>query len=118
MSNVYVTVGDALDATMPRVHRIAEEHGFHATRDDHTPEGFAASIALMHEELSDALKAFREGRPTDRHLPQHERITVKFADAIIRMMDTAQTLGLPLGDALDRKIMVNDGRPYMHGKAI
>lgn len=69
----------------------------------------AAKIALMHSELSEALEAWRKDQKDD-HLPQYDGIAVEFADAIVRILDTAGALGLPIGDALADKLRYNATR--------
>lgn len=118
----YMNFFDAWDDWADKVYATAEKNGFHAGRDDNTPLGFAASIALQHEELSDALKAMREetddGPVMDRHLTNRTRIEVKLADVIVRIMDTGKTRGYDLGRVIQEKIEYNDTRPYLHGKKI
>lgn len=66
-------------------------------------------IALMHSELSEALEGHRKGLKDD-HLPEYDSITVEFADTIIRILDCAGALGLPVGSALVDKLLYNGNR--------
>lgn len=66
----------------------------------------AAKISLMHSELSEALEGWRKDL-MDNHLPNYPMITVEFADAIIRILDTSGAMGLDVGGALAEKLRYN-----------
>ena len=63
-------------------------------------------IALAHSELSEALEGHRKNLMDD-HLPDRPMIEVEFADAIIRILDTAYGLGLDIGAAFVAKMNYN-----------
>lgn len=65
-------------------------------------------IALMHSELSEALEA-------DRKCEGDQKIAEELADCMIRILDAAEGLGLPVVDAMVRKAEKNKTRPMMHG---
>ena len=68
-----------------------------------------AAIALMHSELSEALEAHRRDLMDDK-LPSRPGIEVEFADCIIRILDTAEALGLDVAGAVIAKNRINRDR--------
>lgn len=66
-------------------------------------------IALMHSELSEGLEAYRRDQMDDK-LPHRPGIEVEFADCIIRIMDTAEDLGLDVAGAFIEKNRFNRER--------
>ena len=106
---------DAYNEIASVVHAIAVDKGF-------WPEDFAdrndgEAIALMHEELSEALWALRHGNPADEKLPAFTNLEVELADAIIRIMDYGAGRGLRIAEALVAKMQYNATRPHKHGRA-
>lgn len=71
-------------------------------------DNFGEKIALIHSEVSEALEAHRAGDKAN--------LVEELADTILRIMDIAGRLQLPLGKALMDKAQFNLTRPYKHGK--
>ena len=75
------------------------------------------SLCLIHSEISEALEAHREDNPPDKKIPEFDNFTVELADAVIRILDLAGGMKLPLAEAIVAKKAFNKTRPYKHGKA-
>lgn len=69
----------------------------------------STKLMLIVSELGEALEAIRKGDV------QNEAEEV--ADAFIRILDYCGTYRIDLGVATVKKMAVNEGRPYKHGKA-
>ena len=96
------------------IHKNAKEKGFY-----NTPPSDIERIALMMEELGDAIKAIRaKEMPQDEHCPEYTRLEIKLADTIIRIMDYSVYSNLRIDAAILAKIEANANRPFMHGKKI
>lgn len=122
------------------VSACAHEHGWWSDPGTGAPvqRNMGEMIALMHSELSEALESWRDGEPPlwykypahvqgnypinstqefagERELGKAEGLAAEFADCIIRILDTCETLKIPLVDALIDKHRYNQTRPYRHG---
>lgn len=63
-------------------------------------------LCLIHSEISEAMEGHRKNLMDD-HLPHRKMIEVELADAVIRICDVAQGLGLDLAGALVDKTHYN-----------
>lgn len=85
---------------------------------------FGTRLALAHSELSEALEGVRKNL-MDSHLPDRPCAEVEFADAIIRLLDTATVEGWDIAGALAAKMDYNavredhklEARALENGKA-
>lgn len=92
-------------------HETASEAGWYKDPETGEPikRNFGEVVALMHSELSEALEADRKGLMDDK-LPHRDGREVEFADCIIRILDTAEALGLDVAGALIEKNRINRAR--------
>ena len=92
-----------------RAYRVAADHGFHDTDRD-----FGAILMLMVSELAEAYEAYRNNIKTSEH--GFPAISEELADVVIRVLDTAEAMGIDLEDIIMKKMDYNETRPHMHGK--
>lgn len=99
---------DGIKSAMNLSHATATNAGWYCDPATGSPihRNFDEVVALMHSELSEALEAHRKGLMDDK-LPHRSGIEVKFADCIIRILDTAAALGLDVAGALIEKNRYN-----------
>lgn len=104
------------------IHAIAKDHGFwdqaeHVVRDPvlgdvegrvSNPSIIPEKLALIHSEVSEALEDFRKDNM--------DHFGEELADVVIRVLDLAEWLGIDLEQEIERKIEINKGREFMHGK--
>lgn len=118
MDNVSrVIIHDGVKTLQHHVHELAKAKGWWEEE-----RGVPELLALIHSEVSEALEAYREqpegfatytipvgpdGKP--------EGFAVELADAVIRILDCAEHLGIDLGRAILAKHAYNETRPYRHG---
>ena len=100
------------------VHKLALDNGWWENADIKiVPE----KLALIHAEVSEALEEYRDGKMEvyfsgqyDAH-PKPEGFGVELADAMIRILDLAEWLGIDMETLVTQKHAYNQNRPYRHG---
>lgn len=94
------------------IHKTAVEKGFwEGERND------GEAIALMHQELSEALDGLRDGNPVSEKIgAPFTQVEEEMADLVIRVMDFCAGRGHHLPEAILAKMAYNLGREYKHGR--
>lgn len=76
-------------------------------------------LCLIHSEISEALEDWRSGDPLDGvYLEDGVKpcgFPTELADAVIRILDMAEYLGIDLENVIKMKMAYNESRPYRHG---
>ena len=66
-------------------------------------------LCLIHSEISEAMEGHRKNLMDDK-LPTRKMIEVELADALIRILDLSEGLGLDIGGATAEKLEFNRNR--------
>jgi NTP pyrophosphatase (non-canonical NTP hydrolase) len=98
----------------------SKAHGFHDGLFETSPSEVTAKLMLAVGELSEAVGEIRNGHPYDKVYfkdggTKPEGFGIELADAIIRLLDTAEMVGVDLQDAVTLKHNYNLTRPHKHG---
>lgn len=75
-------------------------------------------LALIHSEISEALEEYRNGKMDSYYngdSDKPEGFGIELADAIIRIFDLAEFLGIDMEDLVIQKHQYNRTRSYRHG---
>jgi NTP pyrophosphatase (non-canonical NTP hydrolase) len=98
-----------------QVHALAVDRGWW-DKQCNIPE----KLCLVHSEISEALEEYRQGPGDLRDVydgegGKPEGFSVELADAVIRILDLCEWLGIDLEAEILRKHAYNATRPYRHG---
>ena len=100
-----------------RVADNARNHGFWEAMPPHLTTSALARLMLVTTELAEAAEAVRASIPQrSDHLDNYSLEEEEIADAVIRLMDYAESRHIDLANALVAKVKYNTGRSHLHGK--
>lgn len=108
-----VGVSGFLNLLCSRIGQWAKSKGWRYEK----PRDPLVLAALIHTEVSELVEAYRHGNP-ECDKPGLEGLTnaaEELADIVVRVCDFASEHGIDLGDAVVRKMAVNQKRPHRHG---
>ena len=75
-----------------------------------------ALLGLVDSEVAEAMEAVRKHSPKTWHdASTKDTLVREMGGAVVRLMDLAEYLGLPLGQAIEEEIKHNATRGYKHG---
>lgn len=98
------------------VHQTSKEHGWWEGKN---LEVVPTKLMLIVSEIAEALEEYRDGNTIaiyyDEESGKPEGFGIELADAIIRIMDLAEWLGIDLAAAVVEKHEYNLTRSYKHG---
>ena len=116
-------LGKKINELSAEVCEISDEKGFWHIEDISPFAIVPVKLALIGDEVSEALKVHREEYegiegPNFNYMTaqQEQDFTEELADIVIRTLDLAGGLGLDIGNSITEKIKKNKTRPHRHGK--
>ncbi len=111
---------DEFNRVQYHMYKNSAAKGFHeadklALTEEQKNSRVGLRLMLIVSELSEALEYVRKGNTPDSHIPEFTGLEAELADAVIRIMDLAETTKSRLAEAIIAKAAYNSRRPAMHG---
>jgi len=105
------------------IHKLARKKGWwpgYKSVEDIGKTNIPEKLALIHSEISEALEEYRRPESWPQQVwygegNKPEGFGVELADAVIRIMDLCEALGIPLASIIRNKHAYNSSRPKRHG---
>ena len=100
----------------PEIRRLCIEKGWRENTDTRERHVFAAYLALLHSEISEALEAYRiRDWSSTREDGKPMGVGPELADVFIRLIDMCDLFGIDLASEIERVMAHNWTRSYQHG---
>lgn len=117
-----VTLAEEVNRLAVDVFETSKKNGFWHIDDISLFAMVPVKLALISDEVSEALKVHREEftdtleNLNNMTAEQEYQFTEELADIVIRTLDLAGGLGLNIGESIMEKAEKNKTRPFRHGK--
>ena len=95
---------DSFEEIQRKCYEQSRDMGWHSK-----PREIGTRLALIHSEISEALEGARKDLMDD-HLPHRKMLEVELADAVIRILDLAESENLDIAGAVAEKLKYNARR--------
>lgn len=105
------------------IHQLAKDKGWHEEK-----RNIGEMLALIHSELSEALEEYREFPASALYTEEPRYVVcridekqkplgfgIELADAVIRIFDMCELLGIDIEEMMEKKHEFNKTRPFRHG---
>ena len=90
-------------------HDLKTGDDLRSTQGEPAKRNIPEMLCLIHSEISEAMEGYRKNLMDDK-LPHRSMLEVELADAVIRICDMADGLGLDLEGAINEKLEFNKNR--------
>lgn len=115
-------ISTGLELLQRRSYDLAVTKGFWTAEQKANPDKswVPEKLMLIVSELAEAMEDYRAGKDLKQVVlndsGKPEGFPTELADAVIRIMDLAEALDIPLAETIEQKHLYNTTRPFKHGK--